>query len=412
MLLFSIRASLATSLSEPAVPSTVLNDIPLSLYVHIPWCVKKCPYCDFNSHEKNHNFDEGNYVKALLIDLDNEYQHCQNRTLSSIFFGGGTPSLFSADAIYQIIDYAKKLFNVDDIEITLEANPGTFEQEKFNAFKQAGVNRLSIGIQSFNKTHLELLGRIHDDKQALTAIETAKNAGFDNINLDLMFGLPQQTIQQALDDINTACSFEVSHISHYQLTIEANTYFHKHTPVLPENDLIWEMQTRCQNSLAENDYHQYEISAYSKTGTEHNKQCKHNLNYWNFGDYIGIGAGAHGKLTTEYKPDPSNRHFKITRRWKHRQPQKYIEQALQGDALSGDQELTQQDIVFEFLLNALRLKTGSNKNTFEKHTGLSFDVLQKMISNTNPSLLTIDDDRIVTTDKGFLFLNDVLEDLL
>jgi len=403
---------LATSLSEPAVPSTVHNDIPLSLYVHIPWCVKKCPYCDFNSHEKNHHFDEENYVKALLIDLDNEYQHCQNRTLSSIFFGGGTPSLFSADAIHQIIDYAKKLFNVDDIEITLEANPGTFEQEKFNAFKQAGINRLSIGIQSFNKTHLKLLGRIHDDKQALTAIETAKNAGFDNINLDLMFGLPQQTIQQALDDINTACSFEVPHISHYQLTIEANTYFHKHTPVLPENDLIWEMQTQCQNSLVENNYQQYEISAYSKTDDASNRQCLHNLNYWNFGDYIGIGAGAHGKLTTEYEPDPSNRHLEIIRRWKHRQPQQYIEQGHQGNALSGKQELTQQDIVFEFLLNALRLKTGSSVKTFERHTGLTFDVLQQSVSNIDPSLLFIDNDRITTTDKGFLFLNDVLENLL
>lgn len=403
---------LATSLSEPAVPSTVHNDIPLSLYVHIPWCVKKCPYCDFNSHEKNHHFDEENYVKALLIDLDNEYQHCQNRTLSSIFFGGGTPSLFSADAIHQIIDYAKKLFNVDDIEITLEANPGTFEQEKFNAFKQAGINRLSIGIQSFNKTHLKLLGRIHDDKQALTAIETAKNAGFDNINLDLMFGLPQQTIQQALDDINTACSFEVPHISHYQLTIEANTYFHKHTPVLPENDLIWEMQTQCQNSLVENNCQQYEISAYSKTDDTSNRQCQHNLNYWNFGDYIGIGAGAHGKLTTEYEPDPSNRHLEIIRRWKHRQPQQYIEQGHQGNALSGKQELTQQDIVFEFLLNALRLKTGSSVKTFERHTGLTFDVLQQSVSNIDPSLLFIDKDRITTTDKGFLFLNDVLENLL
>ncbi|MFV2004437.1 MAG: radical SAM family heme chaperone HemW [Gammaproteobacteria bacterium] len=394
------------------MPSTVHNDIPLSLYVHIPWCVKKCPYCDFNSHEKNHHFDEENYVKALLIDLDNEYQHCQNRTLSSIFFGGGTPSLFSADAIHQIIDYAKKLFNVDDIEITLEANPGTFEQEKFNAFKQAGINRLSIGIQSFNKTHLKLLGRIHDDKQALTAIETAKNAGFDNINLDLMFGLPQQTIQQALDDINTACSFEVPHISHYQLTIEANTYFHKHTPVLPENDLIWEMQTQCQNSLVENNCQQYEISAYSKTDDTSNRQCQHNLNYWNFGDYIGIGAGAHGKLTTEYEPDPSNRHLEIIRRWKHRQPQQYIEQGHQGNALSGKQELTQQDIVFEFLLNALRLKTGSSVKTFERHTGLTFDVLQQSVSNIDPSLLFIDKDRITTTDKGFLFLNDVLENLL
>ena len=200
--------------------ASIQNDIPLSLYVHIPWCVKKCPYCDFNSHEKNASFDEKQYVKALLTDLDNEYKTCQQRTLNSIFFGGGTPSLFSAAAIAEIIDHARKLFNFADIEITLEANPGTFEQEKFTAFKNAGINRLSIGIQSFNDTHLKTLGRIHDMQQALSAIETAKNAGLDNINLDLMFGLPQQSVQQAIDDIKTACEFNVPHISHYQLTIE------------------------------------------------------------------------------------------------------------------------------------------------------------------------------------------------
>jgi oxygen-independent coproporphyrinogen-3 oxidase len=349
--------------------------------------------------------------------MDDEYEQCQHRTLNSIFFGGGTPSLFSADAIHQVIDHAKTLFKFDDIEITMEANPGTFEQEKFNGFKQAGVNRLSIGIQSFNKTHLAILGRIHDDKQALGAIDTAKNVGFDNINLDLMFGLPQQTVQQALDDINTACAYEASHISHYQLTIETNTYFHKHTPVLPENDLIWEMQTRCQAKLNENRYQQYEISAYAKTSQDHmslvnNRQCQHNINYWNFGDYIGIGAGAHGKLTTKNSADSSDDQLKILRRWKHRQPQQYIEQTFLGNALSGKQELTQQDIVFEFLLNALRLKTGSDRRTFEKHTGLNFDALQRSVSHIDSSLLFIDHDKIVTTDRGYLFLNDVLEDLL
>ena len=267
------------------------NDIPLSLYVHVPWCIKKCPYCDFNSHEKNDSFDEKKYVEALLLDLENEHENNRDRRLSSIFFGGGTPSLFSAEAIHQVITRAEDLFKFNNIEVTLEANPGTFEQDKFNDFRQAGVNRLSIGIQSFNQTHLESLGRIHDNKQALSAIETAKNAGFENINLDLMFGLPQQTVQQALDDVTMACEFDVPHISHYQLTIEENTYFHKHTPVLPENDLIWEMQTQCHNLLAGNRYQQYEISAYAK----HDMQCTHNLNYWNFGDYIGIGAGAHGK---------------------------------------------------------------------------------------------------------------------
>lgn len=380
------------------------NKLPLSLYVHIPWCVKKCPYCDFNSHEKNSSFDEDAYVRALLLDLDNEYKHCQQRTLGSIFFGGGTPSLFSADAIQTIIIHARKLFEFNDIEITLEANPGTFEQEKFNGYRDAGVNRLSIGIQSFNKDLLQGLGRIHDDKQALTAIETAKTAGFDNINLDLMFALPQQTIQQAIDDVRIACESGVPHISHYQLTIEPNTYFHKHTPVLPENDLVWEMQTRCQDILDHNQYRQYEISAYSKT----DKPCSHNLNYWRFGDYIGIGAGAHGKLTTV--SDSSK--LKIRRQWKHRQPQQYIENTINGHAISGSQELDQADIVFEFLLNALRLKDGSDIKTFTDNTGLEFDVLSKAVEHIDESLLFIDKNNIRTTDRGFLFLNDVLEKLL
>ncbi len=383
----------------------VENDIPLSLYVHIPWCVKKCPYCDFNSHEKNASFDEASYVQALLLDIEAEHQHCQQRTLHSIFFGGGTPSLFSAEAIKKIIDHARKLFNFGNIEITLEANPGTFEQEKFNAFKQAGVNRLSIGIQSFNDTHLKTLGRIHDKQQALSAIETAQKAGFENINLDLMFGLPQQSILQAVDDISTACEFDVPHISHYQLTIEENTYFHKHTPVLPESDLLWEMQTQCQNLLSEKHYHQYEISAYSKAG----KQCSHNLNYWLFADYIGIGAGAHGKIT---KKSEAHNKVEIIRRWKHRQPQQYIKHALNNEAASGQQALRQQDIVFEFLLNALRLKTGSDIKTFENTTGLNYQTLKQAVNNIDPALIILDKNKITTTDKGFLFLNDVLEKLI
>ncbi len=380
--------------------------IPLSLYVHIPWCVKKCPYCDFNSHEKNKSFDEERYVAALLADLDAEYEQHRDRSLSSIFFGGGTPSLFSANAIFQVIDHARKLFKFDRIEITLEANPGTFEQEKFTAFNQAGVNRLSIGIQSFNDTHLKTLGRIHDKNQALTAIETAKNAGFDNINLDLMFGLPGQTTTQAIADINTACDFNVPHISHYQLTIEANTYFYKHTPVLPENDLIWEMQNQCQAILYDRKYAQYEISAYSLK----NRQCTHNLNYWHFADYIGIGAGAHGKRSVQIPS--ANGTIKIYRQWKHRQPSQYMDQALKGNAISGRAELKQQDIIFEFLLNALRLKKGCDVKTFKQHTGLDIKTLKNTVSEIDPVLLSIDDNTITTTDKGFLFLNDILEKLL
>ena len=390
------------------------NDIPLSLYVHIPWCVKKCPYCDFNSHEKNASFDEDNYVKALLIDLETEYKHCSKRTLSSIFFGGGTPSLFSADSIEKIITHAKTLFKFDaiknnEIEITLEANPGTFEQEKFTGFRNAGVNRLSIGIQSFNDKHLKTLGRIHDKNQALRAIETAKHAGFKNFNLDLMFGLPQQTIQQAADDIETACSFQPNHISHYQLTIEENTYFHKHTPVLPESDSLWEMQTQCQNILTEKNYSQYEISAYAKIDNAFNTKSLHNINYWEFGDYIGIGAGAHGKIT---RKNSETNELKINRRWKHRQPKQYIEETLKNNAISGEQQLTEKDIAFEFLLNALRLKNGCDLNTFKRHTGLSNETLHHAIKNIDPSLLIIDDKKVVTSKQGFLFLNDILEQLV
>jgi len=383
----------------------VQNFIPLSLYVHIPWCVRKCPYCDFNSHEKDSSFDEKRYLEALLSDLESEHVLCQQRPLSSIFFGGGTPSLFSADAIHTIIDHARQLFRFDDIEITLEANPGTFEQDKFNAFRQAGVNRLSIGIQSFKQQHLESLGRRHDSKQALSAIDTATSAGFDNINLDLMFGLPQQTIEQAVDDIRTACAFEVNHISHYQLTIEENTYFHKHTPVLPESDLLWEMQTQCQDLLLENQYQQYEISAYAKKG----RQCQHNVNYWLFGDYIGIGAGAHGKLSSINDQEQA---LVVQRRWKHRQPRQYIEKTSSGESLSGASTLKQQDIVFEFLLNALRLKAGSDLDIFKQHTGLTLDQLQHAVKDIDPALLILDSNRITTTDRGFLFLNEILEKLV
>ena len=381
------------------------NKIPLSLYVHIPWCLKKCPYCDFNSHEKNQTFNESRYVKALLIDLDEEFKYCQQQSLSSIFFGGGTPSLFSANAIKKIIEHAKSLFKFENIEITLEANPGTFEQDKFTAYRNAGVNRLSIGIQSFNASHLKILGRIHDNQQALSAVATAKKAGFTNINLDLMFGLPQQSIQQAIEDVKIACQFDVPHISHYQLTIEENTYFHKHTPTLPEIDLIWEMQSQCQNILAKNNFHQYEISAYSQP----ERQCQHNINYWQFSDYIGIGAGAHGKLT---RINLANGSMDIIRRWKHRQPQQYIEKTINGNSLSGSQILSQQDIVFEFLLNALRLKSGSDIQNFKNSTGLKYSTLVNAVKNIDTKLLLIDKKSVRTTDKGFLFLNTILEELV
>ena len=378
--------------------------LPLSLYVHIPWCVRKCPYCDFNSHEKNATFDESGYVDALLQDLDREFEHCQGRRLNSIFFGGGTPSLFSAEAIARVITHARRLFAFDDIEITLEANPGTFEQERFTGFCQAGVNRLSIGIQSFNAEHLRSLGRIHDAGQALQAVETARLAGFDNINLDLMFGLPAQTVEQAVADIEAACTFSVSHVSHYQLTIEPNTLFYRHRPVLPETDLIWEMQNQCQSFLSAQGYEQYEISAYARA----DRQCRHNVNYWQFGDYIGIGAGAHGKISTRDEQGKLG----ILRRWKHRQPRQYMQQAIAGRAVSGEKRLEAGDLVFEFLLNALRLKQGVSLAIFEEHTGLEKTALEQAVRDIDPLLLRLDDKSIVTSERGFAFLNEILERLV
>ena len=398
------------------VPDSTSPTIPLSLYVHIPWCIKKCPYCDFNSHVKNQWFDEQRYVDALIADLNNEFDSFQQpgnkRSLSSIFFGGGTPSLFSANAIDQVISHARELFLFDDIEITLEANPCTFEQEKFNDYRHAGINRLSIGVQSFNASHLKNLGRIHDDKQAYSAIETALSASFENINLDLMFGLPEQTISEAIEDIKTACSFKIPHISHYQLTIEENTFFHKHRPVLPENESIWQMQSSCQQILTSNCYQQYEISAYANADSS-DLRSKHNLNYWQFGDYIGIGAGAHGKLTQAASVSAVRLpHHKITRRWKHRQPQQYMKSALQGNAVSGTQQLDQKDILFEYLLNTLRLKHGCELENFENNTGLPGRCLKEHALSVDASLLYMDEHRISTTDKGFLFLNDILEQFL
>jgi oxygen-independent coproporphyrinogen-3 oxidase len=374
---------------------------PLSLYIHIPWCVRKCPYCDFNSHQPKSDIDEAEYVRALMRDLDTEIKLTGPRELHSIFFGGGTPSLFSAHSIGNILDQVNQRYDFsDNIEITLEANPGTFEQEKFNGFRSAGINRLSIGIQSFDPAALKRLGRIHDGDEARTAIETARRAGFENINLDLMFALPDQTLAEAIADVRTACSFEVPHISHYQLTLEPNTLFYKQPPALPDSELMWDMQEACQQLLSENNYQQYEVSAYSQ---QH--PCAHNLNYWRFGDYLGIGAGAHGKLGT-----PEQQY--IHRRWRRRQPQDYISHALKDDALSGESTVNDNELVFEFLMNALRLPEGVETELFTQRTGLSRQILENVCAHIDKDLLTIDDARIRTTEMGFRFLNSVLEKLL
>lgn len=374
---------------------------PLALYIHIPWCVRKCPYCDFNSHQPKNPIDEAGYVQALISDLDVECRLTDKREIQSIFFGGGTPSLFSADSIGDILNAVNQRYTfADDIEITLEANPGTFEQDKFNGFRSAGVNRLSIGIQSFHPLALQRLGRIHDGDEARSAIATAKRAGFDNINLDLMFALPEQTLAEAIADVQSACDFEVPHISHYQLTLEPNTLFYKQPPVLPESELMWDMQEACQQLLADHQYTQYEVSAYSQQ-----RPCAHNLNYWRFGDYLGIGAGAHGKLG-----EPEQQ--RIQRRWKRRQPQDYMQHAVKGEALSGESTLNKDELVFEFLMNALRLPEGVETSLFMQTTGLTREALDAACAHIDTELLSIDDARIKTTAMGFRFLNSVLEKLL
>ena len=378
----------------------ILPTLPLSLYIHIPWCIKKCPYCDFNSHTSN-SIDEKKYLEALMADLDTELELTTTRPLQSIFFGGGTPSLFSPNTIHKIIEGAHQRLTFDNqIEITMEANPGTFEQKNFSEFKVAGINRLSIGIQSFNDLHLTNIGRIHDARQARSAISTAQEAGFNNINLDLMFGLPGQNLHQAVNDIEIACSQNVQHISHYQLTIEPNTFFHKHPPVTPDMDDLWEMQNQCHALLFDQGFMQYEVSAFSKPG----RQCRHNLNYWNFGDYIGIGAGAHGKLS-----DSSS--GTMTRRWKRRQPEDYMQNAARNP-LSDQTNIKPDELIFEFLLNALRLKNGFSFEVFENSTGLDRSVLTQACRNIDAELLIFDESGMRTSDKGYRFLNDVLEQFL
>jgi len=367
---------------------------PLSLYVHIPWCVRKCPYCDFNSHAAPTQLPENAYVDALLRDLQLELEHTAVRPLSSIFIGGGTPSLFSATAFARLLAGIQDLLPWQDaIEITLEANPGTFEQAKFAAYRLLGINRLSIGIQSFNDQHLTQLGRVHNANEAQQAVAIAQQAGFTNINLDLMHGLPSQSLAQALADLTCAIELQPNHISWYQLTIEPNTVFWNQPPVLPEDDNLWDIQQAGQALLAEHGFVQYEISAYAKP----DKQAQHNLNYWQFGDYIGIGAGAHGKI--------SSLDGRILRYWKTRQPNDYLNNQLRA----GEQLLNNSELPFEFLMNALRLSKGVPSQLFTQRTGLPLALLQESWLNAqNKGLMLENPQRLATTEQGALFLNDLL----
>ena len=373
---------------------------PLALYIHFPWCVQKCPYCDFNSHELKKELDEKKYINALINDLEQELPLFWGRSISSIFMGGGTPSLFSPESIDRLISELRaRLTFAPNIEITMEANPGTIDLEKFKEFSAAGINRLSIGIQSFNDEKLKNLGRIHGRKEAIRAAELAHDAGFNSFNLDLMYGLPYQSLSQAVDDIETAIALEPKHLSHYQLTIEPNTFFHHQPPTVPDDDKLWEMQEACQASIAKHGYAQYEISAYAKDGY----QCQHNLNYWQFGDYLGIGAGAHGKLTNA--PEQ-----KINRSWKVKQPQDYLDKATSEKRIAGEKNLTRDDAAFEFMMNALRLNNGFETEIFQQHVGLPISVVEKALKQAEEkNWISWNLKRIKPTDTGRQYLNNLLE---
>ena len=371
---------------------------PLSLYVHIPWCIRKCPYCDFNSHQNTGEIPEQAYVEALIKDLNNDLPLVQGRKLQSIFFGGGTPSLLSATAIKTIIDHAQQLIGFKEaIEITLEANPGTFEQQKFADFRAAGVNRLSIGVQSFNNKHLTTLGRIHDGQQALGAIEMAKSAGFEHLNIDLMHGLPEQTGTQALADLDTAINTGTTHISWYQLTIEPNTEFFSKPPLLPVEDELAEIQQAGQRKLYQAGFRQYEVSAFSRRGAV----CNHNINYWQFGDYLGIGAGAHGKATLVDQG-------KIVRTTKTRQPIHYLTRT--ETVKASEKSISKDELPLEFMMNALRLSAGVSSDLFAKRTGLDQQIIKPKIEQLqSQGLLKDDPATYCASDLGYRFLNTVLQ---
>ena len=374
---------------------------PLSLYVHIPWCVKKCPYCDFNSHEQSGEMPEAEYVAALCSDLDSELEHVQQRQISSIFIGGGTPSLFSAESFAALLAHIDQRIGIaSTAEITLEANPGTAEALRFRDYRLAGINRLSLGIQSFNADSLKRLGRIHDDEQARQAVAIARRAGFDNLNLDLMHGLPEQSPDQALFDLETAIAFEPEHLSWYQLTIEPNTVFYRYTPPLPDEEQVGNIQDQCRDLLQQRGYHQYEVSAYART----DRESAHNLNYWQFGDYLGIGAGAHGKVT-------DLAHGRIYRHRKKKQPGHYLLSS--ATRLAERSEIAVADLPLEYLLNSLRLRAGFTQAQFEARTGLAFSSIGKRVEYLREQgLLDADPARITTSERGYQLLNSVLEEFM
>ncbi|HEY9119875.1 MAG TPA: radical SAM family heme chaperone HemW [Marinobacter sp.] len=383
-----------------AVPKAWPNSAlpPLSLYIHVPWCVKKCPYCDFNSHALTGDIPEDRYLKAILDDLASDLALIQGRSIQTVFIGGGTPSLMSPD-FYQSLfrELGEHLVFDDDAEITLEANPGTVEQHRFHGFRAAGINRLSIGIQSFNAQHLQALGRIHDDKSAHKAVEAARSAGFDNFNLDLMHGLPGQTPGQALADLEAALGWEPPHLSWYQLTLEPNTEFYSRPPQLPDEDHLWEIYRQGSEYLHQQGFTDYEVSAWSRPGMA----SRHNLNYWMFGDYLALGAGAHGKVTLPNK--------EIRRYWKTRQPEAYLNRI--GGRTAGSQVIDPDDLPLEFLMNALRLTSGVPEHLFTERTGLPLSTVAVKLAELRTENL-LQPGRIQTTELGQRYLNSLLERFL
>ncbi|MDF3837313.1 radical SAM family heme chaperone HemW [Cupriavidus basilensis] len=382
-------------LSLPASP-------PLSLYVHVPWCVRKCPYCDFNSHAvpgaaDSHDIPEDAYLDALRADLEQSLPLVWGRPVHTVFIGGGTPSLLSAAGMDRLLSDIRTLLPLDaDAEITMEANPGTFEAERFASYRASGINRLSIGIQSFNDRHLAALGRIHGGGEARAAIGIALD-NFDNVNLDLMYALPGQTLEECAQDLETALSFNTTHLSLYQLTLEPNTLFAKFPPALPDDDSAYEMQDLIEARTAQAGYRHYETSAYARP----HREARHNLNYWRFGDYLGIGAGAHGKLSFPHR---------VLRQMRHKHPATYMAQAMAGNAVQEQHDVGAADLPFEFMLNALRLTDGVPASTFFNHTGLPLHTISRELAAAEKKgLLEADLATIKPTELGRRFLNDLQE---
>lgn len=386
-----------------------LAPVPLSLYIHFPWCVKKCPYCDFNSHAQRGEIPEQEYVAALLRDLDFELASAPPASrltpLVSIFMGGGTPSLFSGAGIARVLEgVAKRLSFAPDVEITLEANPGTADAENFAGYRAAGVNRLSIGVQSLNAAHLQALGRIHGPEEARRAVQLARNAGFDNLNLDLMYALPQQTPAQAEADVRGLIALAPEHISYYHLTLEPNTEFHAHPPPLPDEDAAWAMQQHGQALLAEHGYAQYEVSAYAKPG----RRSEHNLNYWQFGDYLGIGAGAHGKRTSITPPASRLTPHVIKRRARQKHPKIYLESAGSAASLQENKTVPAGDLPVEYAMNALRLNQGFELADFVLRTGLPASALEAALTKAQQrGLIERTADRVRPSARGRIYLNEL-----